>query len=181
MGLKMMVWVSLFRACIFLVCAVSSIIGATQAHQSKDIHSSPAIPTITIEPYNHARDYEDLYRLFNENTANLGINMLDYDYLCNRCVKVVRINEYLGGFIMYKKYESNGYISYVAVDSNVQNYGLGKLLLNHAINDLKSQGAADVSLCVFHHNRKAQSLYERLGFHMQSISNGLLNYALNFA
>lgn len=136
---------------------------------------------LRIEQYQHVRDYHDLYRLFNENTANLGAWGYDDTFPLGSQIKVARWHDHLAGFIIYAQQENEGYINYVAVDQQIRSNGLGRILLNDAINDLKQQGAHSVSLNVYEHNTKAQSLYERLGFFMLTMHNGLLGYRLNFA
>ena len=144
--------------------------------------SAPDQSMLTIEPYQHTRDYHDLYRLFNANYNNLGMWGYDDTFPQGNQIKVARLDNRFAGFVIYMQQENKGFINYVAVDQKMRNNGLGKILLKDAINDLKQQGVDSVSLKVYEHNTKAQSLYERLGFYLQSASDGLLrNYALSFA
>ena len=142
---------------------------------------APEQSLVTIEQYQHSRDYHDLYRLFNENYNNLGAWGYDDTFPHGSQIKVARWQDQLAGFVIYTQHENLGYINYVAVDEQIRSNGLGKILLNDAINDLKYQGAEAVSLSVYAHNRKAQSLYERLGFYLQSANDSLMNYTLNLA
>ena len=136
---------------------------------------------VYIESYCHSRDYNDLYRLFNENTNNLGFWQYDAAFPGSNQIKVARLEDQFVGFIIYNKHDNQGSIDYVAIDQGIRSSGLGKILLNYAVYDLKDQGAQSVSLNVFEHNKKAQSLYERLGFCLQEVHNGLMNYAINIA
>lgn len=164
-----------------MVIAISILSCGVNIQAQGSLIQTPAQPALSIEPYSHERDYHDLYRLFNENRTNLGGWGYDETFPTGNQIKVARFDGLLAGFVIYKKVENNGYIDYVAVDQDIRSNGLGKILLHDAIYDLKLQGAQDVSLNVYEHNVKAQSLYERLGFYLQSVRNGLINYTLNFA
>lgn len=142
---------------------------------------SPEQSILTIEPYHHERDYHDLYSLFNANQHTLGFWGYDDTFPLGNQIQVARIYDQLAGFVIYTKNANEGFVSYLAVNQEVQSNGLGKTLLNNAINDLKQQGASSVSLNVYEHNKKAQSLYERLGFFQLTNHGELLGYRLNLA
>jgi ribosomal protein S18 acetylase RimI-like enzyme len=172
-------------ASLFLVSLLfSAHASAMQRIGASNIFSylgSSEQPMISIEPYQHERDYSDLYRLFNENNTNLGEWGYGDTFPQDNQVKVARWYDQLAGFVIYWQCENSGFISYIAVDQQIRSYGLGRILLHEAITDLKQQGADSVSLNVYEHNTKAQSLYERLGFYFRSANDGLMNYAMHLA
>lgn len=170
----------LFRPFRFLVVAIS-ILSCFNMFCVDSFGRQSDQSFIYIDQYNHERDFQDLYRLFNQNRANLGEWGYDDTFPSGSQIKVARLADQLAGFVIYIKVENSGYINYVAVDQSIRSKGLGSILLSDAMCDLKLQGAADISLNVYDHNVKAQSLYERLGFYLQSVRNGLMNYTLNVA
>jgi ribosomal protein S18 acetylase RimI-like enzyme len=136
---------------------------------------------VFIERYKHERDYYDLYDLFHANTENLGGWGYGDAFPGTNQIKVARVGNLLAGFVIYDKNDNEGFINYLAIDKSVRSFGLGSVLLRDAIKDLKNQGADKVSLNVYEHNVRAQSLYERLGFYLQSARDGLMNYMLSVA
>lgn len=60
---------------------------------------------------------------------------------------------------------AGAYVSDLWVDSSARGKGLGSALLKHAANRAASLwGCVFMRLAVYHHNTKARSLYEELGF-----------------
>lgn len=57
-----------------------------------------------------------------------------------------------------------GYVAALYVDPAAGGQGLGRLLLDHAIDRLGAQGRPRVALWVFEANNRARALYESAGF-----------------
>ena len=57
-----------------------------------------------------------------------------------------------------------GYISHTAVSPAHQRHGIGKQMVNAALNALKEQGINKVNLVAFAHNEKGNAFWEKMGF-----------------
>ncbi len=62
-----------------------------------------------------------------------------------------------------------GWLYYVAVDPQLQSRGLGKRIVQEAIEWLKDRGAVKVQLMIRSENKKAAEFYEALGFEDASV------------
>lgn len=69
------------------------------------------------------------------------------------------------GYLDYKLMEDNRvFLSKIYLDTNQQQRGLGKLMLEHVLEFAKQKQANSVYLTVNKHNAKAIEFYERNGF-----------------
>jgi ribosomal protein S18 acetylase RimI-like enzyme len=68
---------------------------------------------------------------------------------------------------------SMAHIVNIAIDVPYQGHGLGKMLLQHSLNEIRNQGYYKVQLEVNTANQRAISLYTKFGFHQGEF---LLNY-----
>jgi ribosomal protein S18 acetylase RimI-like enzyme len=69
------------------------------------------------------------------------------------------------GFINFcVKYNRVGYILLLAVDAQNQKKGYGKLLLQHAMDELKKNSVKSITIDVLSKNEPAKKLYEKLDF-----------------
>lgn len=110
----------------------------------------------------------DIYKMQNlwENTSGLGIGSGDDEdslkiFLRRNPTTSVILEEggkligtVLGGFDGRR-----GYIYHLAVHSDYQGKGYGKLLLNHVMLELKALGAMKIHLFVYRSNEKAINFY----------------------
>ncbi|GAA1409579.1 GNAT family acetyltransferase [Glutamicibacter uratoxydans] len=62
-----------------------------------------------------------------------------------------------------------GWLYYVAVDPQLQSRGLGKRIVQEAIEWLKGRGAVKVQLMIRSENKKVAEFYEALGFEDASV------------
>lgn len=82
-------------------------------------------------------------------------------------------------FLQHYPVPGECYIADLAVDPELRGRGVGRLLLNAALQYMKEQPLLYyVSLHVAGHNRTAQSLYERTGFSTQTEEHSLLSKIL---
>lgn len=92
-------------------------------------------------------------------------------------IKVLRDNNKLAGFTAYfnkKIYE--GFLLYVAVDSDFRGKGYGEKLTNYAVEDMFANGCNIVKLVTRTENIKARSLYKKLGFEEILVDGGYVYY-----
>ena len=69
-----------------------------------------------------------------------------------------------GKSVLWRENTKYGAIQEVVVSSEHRGKGYGKKLMNYAIDKLRKAGATKISLMVFEANKRARSLYEKLGF-----------------
>jgi len=80
-------------------------------------------------------------------------------------IDVVEADGATAGFVAYhKKSPTQGYIWIFAVDKNFRRRGFGEKLLNHALAQLKKQGAQYVTLTTRLAKTPALQLYQKVGF-----------------
>lgn len=83
-------------------------------------------------------------------------------------IKVLHQNQNLVGFVTYYYADKNtGHIELLAIDSQYQSKGYGKILVNTIMQECIWQGAKALQLYVYTHNASAISFYEHLGFHIK--------------
>ena len=77
----------------------------------------------------------------------------------------------LQGFISYYENDTaneQAFLTMIALDPRFQGAGLGKILIQASIRDLKTKGFRHYKLKVEKSNKKAQALYESLGFKVEN-------------
>jgi N-acetylglutamate synthase len=116
-------------------------------------------------------DYDDVYKLW-INTPGMGLNNLDDSkegiekYLKrnpNTCF-VARNDEGLIGVIVSGHDGRRGFIHHTAVKETEQKKGVGKRLVEAALEALKNEGINKVALVVFKKNKKGNTFWEKIGF-----------------
>lgn len=70
----------------------------------------------------------------------------------------------IAGYVIYWVTFENGQIANIAVDPALRGMGLGKVLLQEAIEQMKNENCEMVSLDVRVSNQAARKLYESFGF-----------------
>ena len=116
-------------------------------------------------------DYEDVYNLW-ISTPGMGLNNIDdskegIDKFLKRnpntCF-IAKIKEIVVGVILCGHDGRRGYIYHTAVDINNRKKGIGELLVNYALEALKTEGINKVALVVFSNNDVGNSFWENRGF-----------------
>lgn len=80
-------------------------------------------------------------------------------------IDVVTVEDEAKGFIAYfKKSRTQGFIWLLAVDNNQRKKGFGEMLVGHAIDELRKQGAQYATLAAKLLNKPAIALYKKMGF-----------------
>ena len=116
-------------------------------------------------------DYDSVYALW-LSCAGMGLNNIDDSregierYLARNpetCFVAVE-QECIVGAILAGHDGRRGYISHTAVSSAHRRKGVGKQLVEAALNALKGQNITKVNLVVFSHNESGNAFWEALGF-----------------
>ena len=120
-------------------------------------------------------DYDSVYALW-LSCPGMGLNNLDDSregiakYLArnpNTCFVAVEQGNIIGT-ILTGHDGRRGYISHTAVSPIHQRQGIGKQMVETALNALKAQGINKVSLVVFAYNDKGNTFWEKMGFTQRS-------------
>lgn len=116
-------------------------------------------------------DYEAVYSLWS-NTAGMGMRSLD-DSLdgitrflkCNPTTSFVsEIEDNINGVILCGHDGRRGYIYHTAVKPDCRKQGIGKALVEAAVNALKEERINKVALVVFNTNDLGNTFWESVGF-----------------
>lgn len=116
-------------------------------------------------------DYDSVYALW-LSCPGMGLNDLDDSqesiakYLARNpdtCFVAVEQGCIIGA-ILTGHDGRRGYISHTAVSPDYQRQGVGKQLVEVALNALVAQGINKVNLVVFAHNEKGNAFWEKMGF-----------------
>ncbi len=116
-------------------------------------------------------DYDKVYSLW-ISCAGMGLNNLDdskegIDKFLKRnpdtCFVAID-NETIIGVIMVGNDGRRGYIYHTSVDPNYRMKGIGKTLVNTALDALFKLGINKVALVVFERNRTGNEFWEKIGF-----------------
>lgn len=133
---------------------------------------------ITIEAFQDKRDMKNAMDLMEANRywlnqnpnvasdfATRSPNATDSQYFGTMNIKLLRTQGMLAGLVTYyprSTYE--GHILFLAIDEKFRSLGYAKLLMQHALAELKKMGLLYAHLAVREQNFTAQSLYKKLGF-----------------
>jgi len=124
-------------------------------------------------------DYDDVYALW-ISTPGMGLNNLDDSregiskYLKRNpstCF-IARDNNQLVGVILSGHDGRRGFIHHTAVKEDQREKGIGKRLVEKAIDALREEGINKVAFVVFKKNEIGNAFWEKLGFEQR----GDLNY-----
>lgn len=116
-------------------------------------------------------DYDDVYCLW-VNTPGIGLNNLDDSkegidkYLKrnpNTCF-VARENGNLIGVILSGHDGRRAFLHHMAVDVSYRNKGIGRSLVESALDALREEGINKVAFVVFKKNNTGNAFWEKLGF-----------------
>ena len=120
-------------------------------------------------------DYDSVYALW-LSCPGMGLNNLDDSregiakYLARNpdtCFVAEEQGNIIGA-ILTGHDGRRGYISHTAVSPAHQRQGIGKQMVENALNALKAQGINKVNLVVFAHNEKGNAFWEKMGFTQRS-------------
>jgi ribosomal protein S18 acetylase RimI-like enzyme len=67
----------------------------------------------------------------------------------------------------YFSQQSHAHVSVIAVTREAEGQGVGRALMAHAEGWARANGHDRITLSVFEGNRRAQALYERVGYHVE--------------
>ena len=116
-------------------------------------------------------DYDSVYALW-LSCPVMGLNNLDdsregiskyLDRNPETCFVAIEEGRIIGA-ILTGHDGRRGYISHTAVSPSYQRKGVGKQLVETALNALRAQGINKVNLVVFARNESGNSFWEKLGF-----------------
>lgn len=167
------------------------------------IFTSSAMNT-SITPYNEERDLKAIeqifssapHYLFNKKVADplahaigfikahgkvinhgSGVDATYKTYVINCDNKPVGFVQYLLNRVDTIKLRQ-GVINFLGIDQEYRSRGLGKILLESAIADLKNNGVTYIMLSVIIDNIKARKLYERVGFQCGATVDSTVGYIM---
>jgi len=124
----------------------------------------------TIKPF-FISDYDAVYALW-LSCSGMGLNNLDdsregiKQFLQRNpttCFTAVSDDAVIG-VILAGHDGRRGFIYHTAVDPNRRKEGIGKALVETAMEALKAEGIHKVALVVFDHNKEGNAFWEKLGF-----------------
>ena len=116
-------------------------------------------------------DYEKVYTLW-INTSGMGLNDIDDSKKCiakyltrnpSTCFVADDDGE-IKGVIMCGHDGRRGFIYHTAVAKDSRGTGIGRALVNHALDALKSEGIIKACLVAFTKNEPGNAFWEKLGF-----------------
>lgn len=134
---------------------------------------------ISIRRYDQAKDFEALVAIINADLYWLSERPdfspekfllwrapnFDPSRKGQAIIDVIEVDHATAGFIAYfKKSPQHGFIWLFAIDKNFRRRGLGEKLIEHALAELKRQGAQYATLTTRLHKTPALSLYQKIGF-----------------
>ncbi len=116
-------------------------------------------------------DYDSVYALW-LSCAGMGLNNLDdskegIDKFLRRnpntCF-VAEVDNEISGVIIAGNDGRRGFIYHTAVSTKFRKQGMGRKLVEKAVESLKEEGINKVALVVFERNEKGNKFWEKLGF-----------------
>jgi len=116
-------------------------------------------------------DYDDVYQLWT-NTTGMGLRSLDdsragisrfIERNPNTCF-IAQTHDKLIGVILCGNDGRRGYIYHVAVSPTYRKRGIGKSLVDVALNALKNEHITKVALVVFRSNDLGNEFWSSIGF-----------------
>ena len=125
-----------------------------------------------------ARDYDDVYSLW-IHTPGMGLNSLDDSrkgierYLARNpstCFVALEKDEIVG-VILSGHDGRRGYIHHTAVSLPARKKGIGKALVENALEALKREGINKVAFVVFKTNEIGNTFWNKLGFEKREESS----------
>ncbi len=116
-------------------------------------------------------DYEKVYDLW-INTTGMGlINLDDSQEGIEKFLKrnpttcfVAEQDEEIIGVILAGHDGRRGFIYHTTVNQNCRKQGIGKALVDHALEALENEGIHKVALVVFERNQLGNAFWEKIGF-----------------
>src|SRR3990167_7170389 len=94
-------------------------------------------------------------------------------------IKILLNNDKPAGYITYKMQNTIiGFIHFLYINKANRGKGYAKKLLQHAIADLKSQGAKVITLMTRTNNIGAQKVYKQLGFKEKPLDEKYIDFVL---
>jgi len=141
--------------------------------------------SIHIIPYNDSKDKTFVMSIINEHPKFLSYEFAGKPlgttekYLIQKnhyTFMLCKNNKPIGFINFFIKEKNNsrvGSIDLLGIDKNNQKKGYGLLLVKYALKKLKELDVSEVSLIVNKENKKAQKLYEKIGFIANSKSDNL--------
>lgn len=150
-----------------LSCPLTVTTGAMALHElvAQVKHAIFGIRPMTIA------DYDALHALWLA-TPGMGLNDLDDSregiarYLARNpnTSFIAEVDGQLTGAIMAGHDGRRGYIYHTCVREDCQSQGVGRALVNAALDALRAEGIHKVALVVFDRNEKGNAFWEKLGF-----------------
>ncbi len=142
-----------------------------------------SIPRGPIYEYNEARDTQLILDLFKKNWYWL-VSSADYSpefmlkhrapsknplYIGRLKIKVLyEQDDFVGFAAYYMKTKDIGFVLFLAIQDELRSKGYGRLLMQHALDELAKMGAKKIRLVTRPTNVSAQKVYKVVGFYETS-------------
>jgi ribosomal protein S18 acetylase RimI-like enzyme len=156
------------------------------------IETQTKLIRITTNELDLVVDLFDKYRVFYKQPSDIAraVKFLSERLLNNESIIVAAVEEQVDGIVtskgftqLYPKYSSartvkNWILNDLYVDAPYRKQGIGKMLIDYAMNFARDNGSEFVQLETAFDNYTAQGLYESIGFVRQAPSEDFLLYKI---
>ena len=143
----------------------------------------------SLGDFNSEQDTQQILEIFSKDREWLSSNYSPpsyHNYLlgcqkpsCN--IKVLRENEEVAGYIMYKKnWFKQGSITQLAVSDKFRNKGYGKLLVSTAMEELNGMNLYSTNIICHPDNTAALDFYKKMGFVKRYTTSDFVLLRYNF-
>lgn len=157
---------------------------AFQPLVSPYLYASPGFTgaDVVIRHYDSTGDLQAVSRIISAAKPQLGI---EGDYWVSQFtneteVSVIVVKGQVAGFIEYALFPEStvGHVFYFAIDAQYRDQGLGRRLIQHAIDKLRVLGAHSIHLNAYSNNTKAINFYTKFGFAAEPTGGSCTRFVL---
>jgi ribosomal protein S18 acetylase RimI-like enzyme len=107
-----------------------------------------------------AGDRRALHQALDSPDTGTSLFVAELDGVAAGCLLMWTLQDYFSQ-------QPHAHVSVIAVTAEAEGRGVGRALMSHAESWARARGYGAITLSVFEGNRRAQTLYERAGFHVE--------------
>ena len=104
------------------------------------------------DEYDRLKEFMESYGLEMDNDEKMGTKIV-------KCWKVIQESDYLVGGVMLATRKGEYYVNGIAVDTPMRRTGIGKIMMDKLIKEVRDRGGKRIYLCA-----KVPEFFESLGF-----------------